>query len=143
MFCFFCCYCCLVQFPFLLYFLSCIMDMNTYTFEVYFVIKSYCKTFCQGFLWYLEKLLQIPSLFFSSLKEIRKETCINLYFKDDLKRIDLLTYFMHADSLFLYPLKISKSLWFCDVLKGYRKRSVVWNGLSLFQNTFSFIHYWM
>ena len=86
------------------------MDMNTYTFEVYFVIKSYCKTFCQGFLWYLEKLLQIPSLFFSSLKEIRKETCINLYFKDDLKRIDLLTYFMHADGLFLYPLKMSKNL---------------------------------
>ena len=35
----------------------------------------------------------------------------------------------HATDLFLYPLKISKNLWFSDVFKGYRKRSVACNGL--------------
>ena len=35
----------------------------------------------------------------------------------------------HATGLFLHPLKTSKNLWFSDVFRGYRKRSVAWNGL--------------
>ena len=30
---------------------------------------------------------------------------------------------------FLYPLKTSEKLWFSDVFRGYRKRSVAWKGL--------------
>ena len=31
----------------------------------------------------------------------------------------------HATGLFLYPLETSRNLWFLDIFKGYRKRSVV------------------
>ena len=34
----------------------------------------------------------------------------------------------HATGLFLYLLK-TENLWFSDVFRGYRKRSVTWNGL--------------
>ena len=37
----------------------------------------------------------------------------------------------HATVLFQYSLKISKNLWLSDVFKGYRKRPVAWNGLTL------------
>ena len=33
----------------------------------------------------------------------------------------------HVFDLFLYPLKSSKSLWFSDILRGYRRRPVPWN----------------
>ena len=36
----------------------------------------------------------------------------------------------HATGLFLYPLKIWENLWFSDIFRGYRKRTVAWNGLS-------------
>ena len=32
--------------------------------------------------------------------------------------------------LLLHPLKISENLWFSDVFRRYRKRSVAWNGLT-------------
>ena len=31
--------------------------------------------------------------------------------------------------VFLYPLKTENVLWFSDVIRGYRKRPVAWNGL--------------
>ena len=40
----------------------------------------------------------------------------------------------HATGLFLFPLKTSENQRFSDVLRGYRKRSVAWSGL-----TFSFL----
>ena len=36
----------------------------------------------------------------------------------------------HVTDLFLYPLKTSENFWF-SVFRGYRKRPVAWNGLSL------------
>ena len=36
----------------------------------------------------------------------------------------------HATGLFLFPQKISENQMFSDVFRGYRKRSVAWNGLS-------------
>ena len=35
----------------------------------------------------------------------------------------------HATGFFLYLLKASENLWFSDVFRGYRKRTVAWNGL--------------
>lgn len=32
-----------------------------------------------------------------------------------------------VSSFFLYPLKIFKKVWFCDVFRSYRKRPVAWN----------------
>ena len=37
----------------------------------------------------------------------------------------------HATDLFLYLLKTSENQRFCDVFRGYRKRSVAWNGLTV------------
>ena len=36
----------------------------------------------------------------------------------------------HATGLFLFPLKTLENLWFSDVFRGYRKRTVAWNGLN-------------
>ena len=35
----------------------------------------------------------------------------------------------HPTDLFLYPLKISENIWFSDVSRGHRKRSVAWKEL--------------
>ena len=37
----------------------------------------------------------------------------------------------YATDLFRYPLKTSKNQRFCDVFRGYRKRSVAWNELHM------------
>ena len=37
----------------------------------------------------------------------------------------------HTTDLFWYPLKTSENLWFSDVFRGYQKRSVAWNGLTV------------
>ena len=37
----------------------------------------------------------------------------------------------YATGLFLYPRKTSENLWFSDVFKGYKKRPVAWNVLSI------------
>ena len=37
----------------------------------------------------------------------------------------------HATDLFLYLLKTSENQRFCDIFRGYRKRSVAWNGLTV------------
>ena len=39
---------------------------------------------------------------------------------------------LHATGPILSPLKTSENQRFSDVFRGYRKRSVVWNGLSYF-----------
>ena len=38
----------------------------------------------------------------------------------------------NTNDLFWYPLKTSKNLWFSDVFRGYRKRSVTWNVLTYY-----------
>ena len=39
---------------------------------------------------------------------------------------------IHVTDLFLYPLTTSENIWFSDIFRGHRKRSVAWNGLSSF-----------
>ena len=36
----------------------------------------------------------------------------------------------NVTSLFVYPLKISKSLWLSDVFRSYKKGPVKWHGLT-------------
>ena len=36
-----------------------------------------------------------------------------------------------AKVLFLYHLKTSENLWFCDIFRGYRKETFSWNGLKI------------
>ena len=43
--------------------------------------------------------------------------------------VDVLFNPFDATGLFLYPLKISKNIWFSDVFRGYRKRPGACNGL--------------
>ena len=38
----------------------------------------------------------------------------------------------YATDLVWYPLKTSENLWFSDVFRGYQKRLVAWNGLTIF-----------
>ena len=40
----------------------------------------------------------------------------------------------HTTCLFVYLLKTSGNFWFFDVFKGYRKRPVAWNGLTMIQS---------
>ena len=47
-----------------------------------------------------------------------------------------------ASGLFLYLLKTSENLWFPDVFRGYRKRSLTWNGLTHFMPVFHFYTSW-
>ena len=37
----------------------------------------------------------------------------------------------HVTALFIYPLKTSENQKFSDVFRGYRKRSMAWNGINL------------
>ena len=41
----------------------------------------------------------------------------------------------HATDLFWCPLKTSENIWFSDILRGYQKRSVSWNGLNSRSNS--------
>ena len=52
---------------------------------------------------------------------------INYLFKTRVSQLFLNPF--HAFCLFLYLLNTSKNLWFSDVVRGYRKRPVTWNGL--------------
>ena len=41
-----------------------------------------------------------------------------------------------ANALFLYPLKRSKNLWFCNIFRRYRKRPMTWNGsITIFRSS--------
>ena len=57
-----------------------------------------------------------------------------IYSKHSLIQNPSLSVILHpfnAIGLFLYLLKTSDNLWFCDVFSGYRKRPVEWNGLKV------------
>ena len=59
---------------------------------------------------------------------------MNFWKIDWLKFIGIINYCinpLHTTDLFWYPLKTSENLWFSDVFRGYKERSVGWNGLIL------------
>ena len=55
--------------------------------------------------------------------------CVFLLLFQNIKPIFLKLF--HVTGLFLYPLK-TENLWFSDVFRGYRKRSMAWTRLILF-----------
>ena len=51
------------------------------------------------------------------------------HFTKKRKRLSSFDSSISCRDLFLYSLKTSENLWFSDVFRGYRKRSVAWNEL--------------
>ena len=79
-----------------------------------------------------------------------KVSCIFEYFKNSF--IPNVVNPFHVNVPFLYSLKMSENLWFSDVFRGYKSRTLAWKGLNngiswtltsavLFRITYFVIHY--